>query len=54
VRVHRIGTGCEPGTAEVAGAYGKGLFPVRPDDYVGWAGRDPAGLADRPGKVMRC
>ncbi|MFI1472274.1 FAD-dependent monooxygenase [Streptomyces wuyuanensis] len=63
VRVHRIGTGGEPtggsvggepGTAEVDGAYGKGLFLVRPDGHVGWAGPDPAGLADWLGKVMRC
>ncbi|MFC9247263.1 FAD-dependent monooxygenase [Streptomyces sp. NPDC057136] len=26
-------------------AYGKGLFLVRPDGYIGWAGDDPAGLA---------
>lgn len=27
-------------------AYGKGLFLVRPDGYVGWAGEDTAGLAE--------
>ncbi|MFF0506075.1 FAD-dependent monooxygenase [Streptomyces fimicarius] len=26
-------------------AYGPGLFLVRPDGYIGWAGEDPAGLA---------
>jgi hypothetical protein len=26
-------------------AYGKGLFLVRPDGYVGWAGDTEAGLA---------
>ncbi|MFJ6010815.1 FAD-dependent monooxygenase [Streptomyces sp. NPDC092952] len=36
VRVHRTDA-CEP--------YGKGLFLVRPDGYVGWAGEDAAGLA---------
>ncbi|MFC8103362.1 FAD-dependent oxidoreductase [Streptomyces sp. NPDC057363] len=28
------------------GAYGAGLFLVRPDGYVGWAGHTPAGLGD--------
>ncbi|WP_326738259.1 FAD-dependent monooxygenase [Streptomyces sp. NBC_01022] len=27
-------------------AYGKGLFLVRPDGYVGWAGEDTTGLAE--------
>ncbi|MCS0636758.1 FAD-dependent monooxygenase [Streptomyces sp. LP05-1] len=36
VRVHRI---------PPAEAYGTGLFLVRPDGYVGWAGTDPTGLA---------
>ncbi|MFB7131776.1 FAD-dependent monooxygenase [Streptomyces sp. NPDC056237] len=36
VRVHRT-DGCE--------AYGKGLFLVRPDGYIGWAGEDASGLA---------
>ncbi|MFF3321513.1 FAD-dependent monooxygenase [Streptomyces sp. NPDC002889] len=35
-------------------AYGKGLFLVRPDGYIGWAGEDSAGLADYLGRVMRC
>lgn len=26
-------------------AYGKGLFLVRPDGYIGWAGEDASGLA---------
>ncbi|MER7725332.1 FAD-dependent monooxygenase [Streptomyces sp. NPDC096323] len=37
VRVHRTDA-CE--------AYGKGLFLIRPDGYVGWAGEDTAGLAE--------
>ncbi|WP_442817847.1 aromatic-ring hydroxylase C-terminal domain-containing protein [Streptomyces sp. NBC_01591] len=36
VRVHRTDA-CE--------AYGKGLFLVRPDGYIGWAGEDASGLA---------
>lgn len=36
VRVHRT-DGRE--------AYGKGLFLVRPDGYIGWAGEDTSGLA---------
>jgi hypothetical protein len=28
------------------GAYGAGLFLVRPDGYVGWAGDSQAGLAE--------
>ncbi|WP_330334283.1 FAD-dependent oxidoreductase [Streptomyces sp. NBC_00536] len=36
VRIHRIG-GYEP--------YGQGVFLVRPDGYVGWAGEDTAGLS---------
>ncbi|MGC9438759.1 FAD-dependent oxidoreductase [Streptomyces sp. WG5] len=32
------------GTAH--GAYGAGVFLVRPDGYVGWAGDTPAGLGD--------
>ncbi|MFI6642150.1 FAD-dependent monooxygenase [Streptomyces sp. NPDC050504] len=37
VRVHRIG--------EYA-AYGTGLFLIRPDGYVGWAGEDATGLTE--------
>ena len=37
VRVHRIDA-YEP--------YGKGLFLVRPDGYIGWAGEDATGLTD--------
>ncbi|WP_327681037.1 FAD-dependent monooxygenase [Streptomyces sp. NBC_00467] len=37
VRCHRIDA-YEP--------YGKGLFLVRPDGYIGWAGEDTAGLAE--------
>ncbi|WP_392672188.1 FAD-dependent monooxygenase [Streptomyces sp. LN785] len=37
VRVHRI---------DAYEAYGKGLFLIRPDGYVGWAGDDASGLAD--------
>ncbi|MEU6704334.1 FAD-dependent monooxygenase [Streptomyces wuyuanensis] len=54
VHVHRTGAGGGPGTAGVHASYGSGLFLVRPDGYVGWAGQDPAGLADWLGKVMRC
>lgn len=35
-RIHRIGA---------YGPYGKGIFLVRPDGYVGWAGEDTTGLA---------
>ncbi|MFG3306479.1 hypothetical protein [Streptomyces wuyuanensis] len=42
------------GPAEVHASHGEGLFLVRPDGYVGWAGRDPVWLAGRLGKVMRC
>ena len=31
-------------------SYGKGLFLVRPDGYVGWAGEDPAQLAGYLGR----
>ncbi|MFJ8638127.1 FAD-dependent monooxygenase [Streptomyces sp. NPDC093610] len=31
---------------EAGGAYGKGLFLVRPDGYIGWAGEDTTGLAE--------
>ncbi|MET7642801.1 FAD-dependent monooxygenase [Streptomyces sp. NPDC005426] len=37
VRVHRM---------DAYEAYGKGLFLIRPDGYVGWAGEDAAGLAE--------
>ncbi|MFJ1841391.1 FAD-dependent monooxygenase [Streptomyces sp. NPDC088146] len=36
VRVHRT---------DAYEAYGKGLFLVRPDGYIGWAGEDASGLA---------
>ncbi|WP_405613271.1 hypothetical protein [Streptomyces sp. NBC_01508] len=29
---------------DVYEAYGKGLFLVRPDGYIGWAGEDATGL----------
>ncbi|MFF9348196.1 FAD-dependent monooxygenase [Streptomyces sp. NPDC014734] len=50
VRVHRTG---------VHEAYGRGLFLIRPDGYIGWAGEDPSGLGpclDRFGlaPVTRC
>jgi 2-polyprenyl-6-methoxyphenol hydroxylase-like FAD-dependent oxidoreductase len=31
---------------EAGEAYGKGLFLIRPDGYVGWAGEDTTGLAE--------
>ncbi|ROQ66561.1 2-polyprenyl-6-methoxyphenol hydroxylase-like FAD-dependent oxidoreductase [Streptomyces sp. 840.1] len=37
VRVHRM---------DAYEAYGKGLFLVRPDGYLGWAGEEPGGLAE--------
>lgn len=37
VRVHRT---------DAYEAYGKGLFLVRPDGYIGWAGEDTTGLAE--------
>ncbi|MFJ1898287.1 FAD-dependent monooxygenase [Streptomyces sp. NPDC088115] len=37
LRVHRLGA---------YEAYGKGLFLVRPDGYLGWAGEDTGGLAE--------
>ncbi|MFC5799680.1 hypothetical protein [Streptomyces formicae] len=42
VQVHRTGP-YEP--------YGKGLFLVRPDGYVGWAGEDATGLVDHLDQV---
>ncbi|MEU2431068.1 hypothetical protein ABZ611_16420 [Streptomyces sp. NPDC007861] len=42
VHVHRTGP-YEP--------YGKGLFLVRPDGYVGWAGEDATGLVDHLARV---
>ncbi|MEU4494391.1 FAD-dependent oxidoreductase [Streptomyces sp. NPDC023998] len=42
VQVHRIDA-YEP--------YGKGLFLVRPDGYVGWAGEDATGLSDYLARV---
>ncbi|MCX4818906.1 FAD-dependent monooxygenase [Streptomyces sp. NBC_01142] len=42
VHPHRIGA-YEP--------YGKGLFLIRPDGHVGWAGEDAAGLAEY---LLRC
>lgn len=44
VHVHRIGP-YEP--------YGKGLFLVRPDGYVGWAGEDATGLARYLARLAR-
>ncbi|WP_409059301.1 FAD-dependent monooxygenase [Streptomyces sp. SYP-A7185] len=41
-RVHRI---------EAYAPYGKGLFLVRPDGYVGWAGEDATGLTEYVGLV---
>ncbi|MFD6277622.1 FAD-dependent monooxygenase [Streptomyces sp. NPDC060209] len=34
---------------EESEAYGKGLFLVRPDGYIGWAGEDTSGLAEYAG-----
>ncbi|MEV0092006.1 FAD-dependent monooxygenase [Streptomyces sp. NPDC050738] len=48
IHVHRTPEPYEP--------YGKGLFLVRPDGYIGWAGEDPTGLGaylDRLG-LTRC
>jgi 2-polyprenyl-6-methoxyphenol hydroxylase-like FAD-dependent oxidoreductase len=45
VHVHRIDT-YEP--------YGKGLFLIRPDGYVGWAGGDTAGLTEWLKRVRSC
>ncbi|MGW1494026.1 FAD-dependent monooxygenase [Streptomyces sp. NPDC002402] len=45
VHVHRI---------EAYEPYGKGLFLVRPDGYIGWAGEDTTGLNDYLAKVTRC
>ncbi|WP_328670231.1 FAD-dependent monooxygenase [Streptomyces sp. NBC_00322] len=45
VHVHRV---------EAYEPYGKGLFLVRPDGYVGWAGEDTTGLSDYLAKVTRC
>ncbi|MET7616385.1 FAD-dependent monooxygenase [Streptomyces sp. NPDC005408] len=42
VHVHRI---------EAYEPYGKGLFLIRPDGYVGWAGEDAGGLAEY---LLRC
>ncbi|MFE3639805.1 FAD-dependent monooxygenase [Streptomyces sp. NPDC059169] len=39
---------------DVLPAYGEGLFLVRPDGYVGWAGTDAEGLLGFLGKVTRC
>ncbi|MCX4775676.1 FAD-dependent monooxygenase [Streptomyces sp. NBC_01264] len=44
LHVHRIGP-YEP--------YGKGLFLVRPDGYVGWAGEDATGLARYLARLAR-
>ncbi|WP_406278895.1 hypothetical protein [Streptomyces sp. NBC_00191] len=45
VHVHRI---------EAYEPYGKGLFLVRPDGYIGWAGENTTGLNDYLAKVTRC
>lgn len=42
VHIHRI---------EAYEPYGKGLFLVRPDGYIGWAGEDMSGLAEY---LVRC
>lgn len=42
VHIHRI---------EAYEPYGKGLFLVRPDGYIGWAGEDTSGLAEY---LVRC
>lgn len=42
VRVHELGA---------YEAYGRGLFLVRPDGYIGWAGQDAAGLHDYLARV---
>lgn len=44
LHIHRIGP-YEP--------YGKGLFLVRPDGYVGWAGEDATGLARYLARLAR-
>ncbi|EFL34435.1 pentachlorophenol 4-monooxygenase [Streptomyces viridochromogenes DSM 40736] len=36
------------------GTYGPGLFLVRPDGYVGWAGDSPAGLPEYLTRFGRC
>ncbi|URM89892.1 FAD-dependent monooxygenase [Streptomyces sp. MRC013] len=37
--------------ADVARVYGAGVFLIRPDGYVGWAGETPEGLAEYVGRV---
>ncbi|MEU1347357.1 FAD-dependent monooxygenase [Streptomyces sp. NPDC005795] len=45
VRVHRM---------DAYEAYGKGLFLVRPDGYVGWAGEDTSGLVEYAAPLGLC
>ncbi|MFF3685499.1 FAD-dependent monooxygenase [Streptomyces sp. NPDC002187] len=45
VHIHRIDA-YEP--------YGKGLFLIRPDGCIGWAGADATGLVTYLGRVTRC
>ncbi|MBW5254709.1 FAD-dependent monooxygenase [Streptomyces sp. P01-B04] len=40
------GSQVRPHRVDAYEAYGKGLFLIRPDGYVGWAGEDTAGLAE--------
>lgn len=35
-------------------AYGKGLFLIRPDGYIGWAGEDTAGLVEYAAPLGLC
>ncbi|MFJ4919824.1 hypothetical protein [Streptomyces sp. NPDC088725] len=38
IRVHHL---------DAYAPYGRGLFLIRPDGYVGWAGEDASGTGDR-------
>ncbi|MET9758340.1 FAD-dependent oxidoreductase [Streptomyces sp. NPDC006372] len=44
----RVVRGAAPGT------YGPGLYLVRPDGYIGWAGDSPAGLPEYLARFGRC